>query len=153
MRSSVVKEMLSEWCRVPLQTLKTADRLWQSMFFGQNLDHHGNLAPLWPCLPTGCTQTLADHRQTRPVSPLFLLQDQDKEYVGFATLPNQVHRKSVKKGFDFTLMVAGTIAPAENIRSCGILSQFSFLLFLWRGVRPGKVHPGQQSLSHRSVQR
>uniref|UniRef100_A0A8C9MMM1 Septin-type G domain-containing protein n=1 Tax=Serinus canaria TaxID=9135 RepID=A0A8C9MMM1_SERCA len=39
-------------------------------------------------------------------SPLYPLQD-DKEYVGFATLPNQVHRKSVKKGFDFTLMVAG----------------------------------------------
>lgn len=36
-----------------------------------------------------------------------MFQDQDKEYVGFATLPNQVHRKSVKKGFDFTLMVAG----------------------------------------------
>ncbi|XP_050956769.1 septin 4b isoform X11 [Labeo rohita] len=35
------------------------------------------------------------------------VEDQDKEYVGFATLPNQVHRKSVKKGFDFTLMVAG----------------------------------------------
>uniref|UniRef100_A0A9J7YYR6 Septin n=1 Tax=Cyprinus carpio carpio TaxID=630221 RepID=A0A9J7YYR6_CYPCA len=34
-------------------------------------------------------------------------EDQDKEYVGFATLPNQVHRKSVKKGFDFTLMVSG----------------------------------------------
>uniref|UniRef100_A0A674MLI6 Septin n=1 Tax=Takifugu rubripes TaxID=31033 RepID=A0A674MLI6_TAKRU len=32
---------------------------------------------------------------------------QEKDYVGFATLPNQVHRKSVKKGFDFTLMVAG----------------------------------------------
>ncbi|KAK0134685.1 Septin-5 [Merluccius polli] len=32
---------------------------------------------------------------------------QEKEYVGFATLPNQVHRKSVKKGFDFTLLVAG----------------------------------------------
>uniref|UniRef100_A0A8C2H0Y7 Septin 4a n=1 Tax=Cyprinus carpio TaxID=7962 RepID=A0A8C2H0Y7_CYPCA len=31
----------------------------------------------------------------------------NKEYVGFATLPNQVHRKSVKKGFAFTLMVAG----------------------------------------------
>ncbi|XP_076801809.1 septin-2B-like isoform X1 [Clavelina lepadiformis] len=28
-------------------------------------------------------------------------------YVGFANLPNQVHRKSVKKGFEFTLMVAG----------------------------------------------
>ncbi|KAE8634757.1 hypothetical protein XENTR_v10002429 [Xenopus tropicalis] len=34
-------------------------------------------------------------------------EDQEKQYVGFATLPNQVHRKSVKKGFDFTLMVAG----------------------------------------------
>ena len=28
-------------------------------------------------------------------------------YVGFANLPNQVHRKSVKKGFEFTLMVIG----------------------------------------------
>ncbi|KAM9615861.1 septin-4 isoform 2-T2 [Morphnus guianensis] len=36
-----------------------------------------------------------------------LCPQDDKEYVGFATLPNQVHRKSVKKGFDFTLMVAG----------------------------------------------
>ncbi|XP_030009921.1 septin-5-like isoform X3 [Sphaeramia orbicularis] len=34
-------------------------------------------------------------------------EDQDKEYVGFAMLPNQVHRKTVKKGFTFTLMVAG----------------------------------------------
>nr|XP_023824718.1 septin-5-like isoform X1 [Salvelinus alpinus] len=34
-------------------------------------------------------------------------EDMDREYVGFATLPNQVHRKSVKKGFAFTLMVAG----------------------------------------------
>ncbi|XP_049890964.1 septin-5-like isoform X1 [Epinephelus moara] len=34
-------------------------------------------------------------------------EDPDKEYVGFATLPNQVHRKTVKKGFAFTLMVAG----------------------------------------------
>ncbi|XP_036369666.1 septin-2 isoform X1 [Octopus sinensis] len=28
-------------------------------------------------------------------------------YVGFANLPNQVHRKSVKKGFEFTLLVVG----------------------------------------------
>ncbi|KAL1915594.1 uncharacterized protein VTP21DRAFT_6718 [Calcarisporiella thermophila] len=28
-------------------------------------------------------------------------------YVGFANLPNQVHRKSVKKGFEFTVMVVG----------------------------------------------
>ncbi|TSP68502.1 Septin-4 [Bagarius yarrelli] len=34
-------------------------------------------------------------------------EDQDREYVGFATLPNQIFRKSVRKGFSFTLMVAG----------------------------------------------
>ncbi|XP_030638935.1 septin-4-like [Chanos chanos] len=39
--------------------------------------------------------------------PYDSVEDQDKEYVGFATLPNQVHRKSVKKGFEFTLMVVG----------------------------------------------
>ncbi|XP_077995603.1 septin-5-like [Glandiceps talaboti] len=33
--------------------------------------------------------------------------DSGREYVGFATLPDQVHRKSVKKGFEFTLMVVG----------------------------------------------
>ena len=28
-------------------------------------------------------------------------------FVGFANLPNQVHRKSVRKGFQFTAMVVG----------------------------------------------
>ena len=32
---------------------------------------------------------------------------EDDEYIGFATLPEQVHRKAVRKGFDFTLMVVG----------------------------------------------
>jgi septin 7 len=30
-------------------------------------------------------------------------------YVGFANLPNQVHRKSVRKGFQFTAMVVGEL--------------------------------------------
>lgn len=30
-------------------------------------------------------------------------------YVGFANLPNQVYRKSVKRGFEFTLMVVGKL--------------------------------------------
>lgn len=41
---------------------------------------------------------------------LFVLQFSSLDtagYVGFANLPNQVHRKSVKKGFEFTLMVVG----------------------------------------------
>ena len=29
------------------------------------------------------------------------------DYIGFANLPNQMHRKNVKKGFDFTLLVVG----------------------------------------------
>lgn len=31
----------------------------------------------------------------------------DRDFIGFATLPEQVHRKSVKRGFDFTMMVVG----------------------------------------------
>lgn len=31
----------------------------------------------------------------------------ERDYIGFATLPEQVHRKSVKRGFEFTLMVVG----------------------------------------------
>lgn len=36
-----------------------------------------------------------------------VLDKNDRDYIGFATLPDQVHRKSVKRGFDFTLMVVG----------------------------------------------
>jgi hypothetical protein len=31
-------------------------------------------------------------------------------YVGFANLPNQWHRKSVRKGFNFNVMVVGTLS-------------------------------------------
>ncbi|XP_062392945.1 septin 4a isoform X1 [Sardina pilchardus] len=54
--------------------------------------------------------TMSPSRSKSPwgrYDPYDSAEDQDKEYVGFATLPNQVHRKSVKKGFAFTLMVAG----------------------------------------------
>lgn len=36
-----------------------------------------------------------------------LVKKQLKGYVGFHNLPNQVHKKSLKKGFQFTLMVVG----------------------------------------------
>jgi len=35
-------------------------------------------------------------------------------YLGFANLPNQVHRKYVKKGFEFTLMVVGESGLGKN---------------------------------------
>lgn len=45
------------------------------------------------------------HEKEKP-----LVKSKPKEldgYVGFANLPNQVYRKAVKKGFEFTLMVVG----------------------------------------------
>lgn len=33
--------------------------------------------------------------------------EDDDEFIGFATLPDQVHRKAVKRGFEFGLMVVG----------------------------------------------
>ncbi|KAM9332840.1 septin-5-like [Pholidichthys leucotaenia] len=51
--------------------------------------------------------TMRPHSPWGRFDPYDSPEDQDKEYVGFATLPCQVHRKTVKKGFAFTLMVAG----------------------------------------------
>ncbi|XP_022105143.1 septin-5-like isoform X2 [Acanthaster planci] len=48
----------------------------------------------------GRRTSTAEREQESPKQP-------GREYVGFATLPDQVHRKSVKKGFEFTLMVVG----------------------------------------------
>ncbi|XP_056296912.1 septin 4b isoform X2 [Pseudoliparis swirei] len=65
----------------------------------------GGGAPAGPC-----SELVGPARPKSPwgrFDPYCNNEDQGKEYVGFATLPNQVHRKSVKKGFDFTLMVAG----------------------------------------------
>ncbi len=36
-------------------------------------------------------------------------------YVGFANLPNQWHRKSVRKGFNFNVMVVGTYMVVEPL--------------------------------------
>lgn len=38
---------------------------------------------------------------------LFFLLERERDYIGFASLPQQIHRKSVKRGFEFTLMVVG----------------------------------------------
>jgi len=38
-------------------------------------------------------------------------------FVGFANLPNQVHRKSVKKGFEFTMMAVGERQSSKSSRS------------------------------------
>uniref|UniRef100_A0A3B5L839 Septin n=1 Tax=Xiphophorus couchianus TaxID=32473 RepID=A0A3B5L839_9TELE len=54
-----------------------------------------------PCGETGQSAALGQ------VSVMSGQQKNLEGYVGFANLPNQVYRKSVKRGFEFTLMVVG----------------------------------------------
>jgi hypothetical protein len=58
-------------------------------------------------------------RPTPPTKPKEL-----DGYVGFANLPNQVYRKAVKKGFDFTLMVVGAYSSLIIV-----LQQLLYFLF------------------------
>lgn len=87
------------------------------------------LSPLTHHYPAQMTDSYVSSTNGEPISPNgtnklngsspSLTQPQDSGsapiirkklngYVGFANLPNQVHRKSVRKGFQFTTMVVGT---------------------------------------------
>ena len=57
-------------------------------------------------------------------------------YVGFANLPNQWHRKSVRKGFNFNVMVVGKLVSG-HIKS--------ILLTIFRRIWPWKVYPSQHT--------
>lgn len=58
-------------------------------------------------------ETTKDEGKETPITlPEIAMKERPKlreldGYVGFANLPNQVYRKAVKKGFEFTLMVVG----------------------------------------------
>lgn len=70
--------------------------------------------PASPCRSS--RQPLAANLTTAPATPSAAQSQSDLRnivrrkltgYVGFANLPNQWHRKSVRKGFNFNVMVVG----------------------------------------------
>ena len=46
-------------------------------------------------------------KDLRPDSAKIKTEGNGQNYVGFANLPNQLYRKAVKDGFEFSLMVVG----------------------------------------------
>lgn len=72
-------------------------------------DSYSSRSPSYPSsVPNGSSISPAPASPALGQSPA--VRKKLMGYVGFANLPNQVHRKSVRKGFQFTAMVVGASA-------------------------------------------
>ena len=96
----------------------------------QNIASNGTLAQSLPALNSGkeglnipapeiSPSDLVSVAPTSGLTPSTAAANDNKNivrrkltgYVGFANLPNQWHRKSVRKGFNFNVMVVGMFPP------------------------------------------
>lgn len=84
-------------------------------------------------IPNGSNPSLAPNPQAHGIN---VIRKKLMGYVGFANLPNQVHRKSVRKGFSFTAMVVGQFNVYFNIP---IVSDVLTLVCAYRRVRSREV--------------
>jgi ribosome biogenesis GTPase A len=83
----------------------------------------------------------------------FCVVSQDKartNYVGFANLPNQVFRKAVKKGFQFTLMVAGQsgLGKSTLLNSLFLTSLYEDSVYNPSSVRLAQTTEVKESTVH-----
>jgi hypothetical protein len=79
--------------------------------------------------------------QNGSATPKPAIQKKPMGFVGFSNLPNQVHRKSVRKGFQFTAMVVGVwrVLPVVS-------------LFIDVGVQASQASESLLSSTHSSRQ-
>ena len=70
-----------------------------------------------------------------PPSSAPVNKTREVDYVGFANLPNQVYRRAVKKGFEFTLMVVGESGLGKST-----LINSMFLADIYSPDYPGPSH-------------